>query len=173
MIELPRQILRSYSLTTRRIVQKQGFHSSFQRHANEYLQRCIEDGNIVFANRISAIDGLGDDYAKLDLSIVLDPAKGHSDFIGPGEGIYSFMEHQEYLMRLVKDECALIEVSPTPNGTHTYDLPQSMKRSKSVTRTRKDSYSALLLANWCLHLYVSSQEVPKSKNQNTFRPILI
>ena len=173
MVALPRQIMRSYSRTQNRIVQKQGFHATFQRHANEFLQRCIEDKAIVFANKISAVDNLGDEYSKLDLSMILDDVRGHKEFIGPGEGIYSFMDHQDYLMKLVKDECSLIEVSATTLGNHTYDLPQSLKRSRSSTRTRKDSYSALLLANWCIYLYLASQEAPKQKNTNTFKPIMV
>lgn len=173
MLVLPKQISQKYSLAARRIVQKQGFHSSFQRHANEYLQRCFEDKNVLFAGNISSVDGLGDEYSKLDLSIILDKKRGHTDFNEVDNNIYAFMEEQEKYMKMVKDECALIEVSATSLGNHSYDLPQSLKRSNSPNRTRKDSYSALLLANWCLKLYLESRNAPKRGNTNTFKPIII
>lgn len=174
MSVLPQQILKSYNKDNRRIVQKQGFHSGFQRAANEYLVTCIENKTIGFGSPIGSIEGLGEIMAKTDLSVILDPKRGHESFNDPNEGgIYVFMEDQARFIRLVKDECSLIEVSVTLLGTNSYDLPANIKRSKSANRTRKDSYSALLLANWCLNLYLKSKEMPKVDTNNTFRPIMI
>lgn len=171
---LPKQILQSYNLTNKRIVQKQGFHSGFQRAANEYLQACIESNNIVFAGKIAPVEGLSDVLSKLDLSVILDPHKGHSRLNDPKEGgLWVFIEDQERLIREVKNECSLIEISQSALGTVSYDLPQNLKRSRSANRPRKDSYSALLLANWCLNLFLKSREMPKDNIQNTFMPILL
>jgi len=171
---LPSQILRSYNFDNKRIVQKQGFHSAFQRAANEYLQTCIENRSIIFGSEISGMDGLGESLSKLDFSILLDKNKGHSEYNDPKDGgVFLLMEDQARLIRLVKDECSLIEVGVSPLGTNSYDLPPNIKRAKSANRARKDSYSALLLANWCLRLYLKSREMPKQDNTGTFRPILI
>lgn len=171
---LPQQILRSYNFDNKRIVQKQGFHSAFQRSANEYLVSCVEHGNIAFAGTIETVDGLGEALSKTDLSLLLDIKKGHSSFNDPNEGgIYVFMEEQGRLIKQVKDECTLIEITTSALGTVGYDLPPNLKRSKSANRARKDSYSALLLANWCTHLYLLSKEMPKENISTTFKPILI
>lgn len=176
---LPAQIKKSYSLTARRIVQKQSFNSVFQRYANEYLQACIEYQNIQFAGKIETVDGLGESLAETDLSIILgkygvggDVSKeAHAEF--KGVGIYEFMEMQGTAIDLTKNECALIEVGVTDQGLMTFKLPQAMKRSKSTDRARKDGYSALLVANWGLRLYLASQNVVKEESNNTFTPVMI
>lgn len=172
---LPRQIRNSYNLTNKRIVQKQGFHSAFQRAANEYLVMCIEQKKIIFAGNVQAIDGLGEKMSKYDISILLDSQKGHSAFNDPKNGgIFVFMDYQSHKMKLVKDECVLIEITLTPTGSITYDLPSNLRTSrKNANRPRKDSYSAMFLTNWALNLYVKSKSVEKVEYQNTFAPLLI
>ena len=173
MSELPKQIKKSYNREIRRIVQKQAFHSPFQRAANEYLKGCIDYGNIMFASKIQFVDNLGNSLANnYNLDLILG-SNGHKNFVQSDVNIYEFMEEQGSLVDLTKNECALIELSSTSLGNQSWDLPQSMKRSKSSNRPRKDNYSSLLLANWCLKLYLASIEVPKSEFSNTFTPILV
>lgn len=174
MSVLPGQIIKSYNFGNKRIVQKQGFHSGFQRAANEYLQACIESGNIGFASFISALEDSEAlvRQAKSHVEIIINPHNGHASFSEKDSNIFTFVDDQESLIKLTKDECALIELGSTTLGTQSWDLPQNLKRSKSPDRARKDNYSALLLANWCVHLYLQSKEVPKTTIQNTFRPIL-
>lgn len=172
--ELIPQIKRSYNREARRIVQKQPFGGTFQRAANEYLQACIDYKNIWFAGKVQFVDGLGDSMAKGNENLlILDRQKGHSQFIRENVGVYEFMEYQGSLIDLTQKECSLIEVSSSEFGNQSWSLPQSMKRSKSASRQRKDNYSSLLLANWCVKLYIASQEYSGPKQTHTFTPVLV
>lgn len=174
MSEIPKQIKKSYNKQAGRIVQKQAFHSAFQRAANEYLQACIDYKNIWFAGKIQFVDGLGDSLGKVHGGLsILDPKTGHTEFRTKNVGIYEFMEFQGELIDLTKKECSLVEVSSSELGNQSWSLPQAMKRSKSANRVRKDNYSALLLANWCLKMYLASQEQQTVEVYNTFEPILV
>jgi hypothetical protein len=163
-LEIPKQVAKSYNLAAKRIVQKQSFTSSWQRTACEYLQACIDYKNILFAGKAVAVDGAVEELRKIKLQIVND----HPSFNKPNEGMLSFIENQDYLIDLTKAECALIEVTSTPTGGQSFDLPTTMRRSTSPTRARKDSFSSLLLANWALRVYLESQNSPKEEAFNTF-----
>ena len=174
MSQLAQQIKKSYNREARRIVQKQSFHSAFQRAANEYLQACVDYKNIWFASKIQFVDGLGDRLGKsyADL-MILNPKTGHATFAKDNVGIYEFMELQGSLVDLTKKECSLVEVNSSELGNQSWSLPQSMKRSKSASRVRKDNYSSLLLANWCLKNYLASHEVTNAPVYSTFEPRLV
>jgi hypothetical protein len=63
------------------------------------------------------------------------------------------IDEQDYLIKLVKDECALIEIKSTVQGTQSFDIPQHLRRDKSPARARKDSYTSLMLGNWACKSY--------------------
>lgn len=165
------QIRRSYNLTTNRIVQKQVFHSDFQRAANEYLKVCIDFRKIIFA-------GLGKAVPNM-LSFMVDQDIGNIYRIHPAfatekeEGtIAQFLDYQDHMMDLVKKECARIEPKLSPLGNMTFDMPQNMKRTKGVNRPRKDNYSALFLSVWAFKLFTESQSMPDTSGDNYFIPRL-
>jgi hypothetical protein len=160
--EIPKQIAQSYNLQARRIVHKQSFTSAWQRMACEHLQACIDYKNILFAGKAGAVDGLGDELAHSRPSIM----DNHPDFLE--EGIHYFIERQDFLIDLTKRECALIEVTSNPSGGQSFDLPASMRRTTSKTRAKKDNFSSLVLANWCLRMYLDSQSLPKEEEYSTF-----
>lgn len=160
--EVPQQIAKSYNFQAKRIVHKQSFTSAWQRMACEYLQACIDYKNILFAGKASAVDGLGDEMARFRPSVM----DSHPDF--KDEGVHYFIERQDFLIDLTKKECALIEVTSSPSGGQSFDLPASMKRTTSKTRARKDNFSSLLLANWGLRMYLESQSLPKDETPTTF-----
>ena len=56
-----------------------------------------------------------------------------------------FVEHQEDMIELTKVECSLIQITTSPQGTQTFDLPPVLKRQTGPEKARKDSYSALIL----------------------------
>lgn len=159
---LPKQIKKSYNLESKQIVQKQMFSSSFLRSANEYLQACFDFQNILFAGRIKSVDG-AIDHVLDELPQII---KDHEEF--KDLSVLEFLELQDSLMDLVKKECALIEVKASNLGTLSYDLPSTVKRSKNKNRPRKDSYSALLLANWGLRLYLDSLNYEEENVATTF-----
>jgi len=174
MSDLAKQIQKSYNKEGRRIVQKQAFHSAFQRAANEYLQACIDYKNIWFAGKAQFVDGLGERMAHGNENLlVLDPKNGHSMLGKDDVGIFEFIELQGSLIDLTRKECSLVEVNSSELGNQSWSLPQAMKRSKSANRVRKDNYSSLLLANWCVKLYLASKEQPKGQLYNTFEPQLV
>jgi hypothetical protein len=89
-----------------------------------------------------------------------------------GAKIIDFIEHQKDMMDLTKAECALIQPSSTANGTQTFDLPSNLKSQKGPDRARKDSYSALILANWMMNVYYDMMQVPEEK-PFSFTPMFI
>jgi intein/homing endonuclease len=165
--DISKQVAKSYNLQARRIVHKQGFSSSWQRMAAEYLQACIDYKNILFAGKAGAVDGLADEMSRFRPNI-LDTHPYFKDSNGNSESVYSFIEHQDFLIDLTKKECALIEVTSTPSGGQSFDLPSSMKRSTSKTRAKKDNFSSLMLANWCLRVYLESKALPVENSSETF-----
>lgn len=164
--EIANQISKSYSRQSNRIVQKQSFHTAFQKAANDHLQTCINFGNIVFAGKALAVEGLSNSLSEKDIMNVNEHPEfrttdgDESDEDGRKASMYEFIQNQDNMMDLVKRECAMIEMKTTILGTVQYDIPQQFKRSKNPNRPRKDNYSALLLANWALKLYLESGNVP-------------
>lgn len=166
--EISTQIAKSYNKQARRIVQKQSFHTAFQKAANEHLQNCIDFKNIYFASKALSVKDLSSSMAQQD---VMDMHKIHPHFSdknadaeaeeeGDNGSMYEFIQYQDNMMDMVKKECALIEMKSTVLGSVQYDIPQQFKRSKNPNRPRRDSFSALLLSNWALKLYLESQTLP-------------
>jgi hypothetical protein len=91
---------------------------------------------------------------------------------GSGAKMIDFIEHQKDMIDLTKAECALIQPSTTANGTQTFDLPPNLKGQKGPDRARKDSYSALILANWMMNVYYDMMKVNVQKPL-TFTPMFI
>lgn len=170
--EIVKQIKKSYNLNQKRIVQPQNFHSTFQNAAVDHLQACIDFENIVFAGKSLAVDGQADAMSQQDIG---DIHKTHKQFASEKDGnpIYDFIERQDYLIDLTKYECSLIIVTVSSLGSRGFDLPTAYKKSKSVTRHRKDNYSSLMLANWALKLYLEMKELPDEEDFGTFVPTLV
>lgn len=151
--EIPAQIRRNYNKTAGRIVQKQPFSSAFQKAANEYLQASFDHKGMIFAAKIAANSGMASKYCNVDLSML----NGHEELgdMTPSQ----FIDNQDFLLDLTRAECAMIQVRQTALGTQNWDLAQSVRRTTGNLRVRKDSYSALLLCNWCVKMYVSAMEM--------------
>jgi len=158
--ELPKQIRQGYNLTMGRIVHKQPFTSGFLRAANEYLQACFDHKGIMFAGKIGANDGAASSASGLDISMLDSHESFLSDTDGGGKRPMTpteFIEEQDRLLDLTRKECATIQNKISSLGSVSFDLPASLKKSTGATKARKDSYSALLLANWGLRQYLASQ----------------
>jgi len=168
--DLVSDIQRGYNKTDGAIVQKQYFHSTFQKAANEYMQTCFNRRMLLFAAK-----GLPSESAMTKMRNQSDSVRyileNHPDFAenGIAGDIDDFIGQQDVLLDLVKKECALIEVKVSSLGTTTFDLPSHMKKqSKSKMRIRRDSYSALFLGNWALKLYLESQERPQEEDAGSY-----
>jgi hypothetical protein len=83
-----------------------------------------------------------------------------------------FVEHQYEMMDYTKGQCALIEVKTSPQGTQTFDLPLTLKRTTGPGKARKDCYSALILGNWMIKIYYDVTNF-KQEQVNSFVPMFI
>jgi hypothetical protein len=171
--EVPAQIRKSYNKTAGRILQKQPFSSAFQRAANEYLQACFDHRRIIFGGKIGANDG---SVISNALNVDLEDLQSHADLIDTESKTLSntaFIELQDRLLDLTRKECAMIHVKSTELGTMTFGLNQQAKRTSGPQKQRKDSYSALLLCNWAVHLYVKSLEIEVQTGPQDFPYVLV
>ncbi len=188
--ETVRAVQRSYNpdSSLRRIVHNQYFSSSIIKAGNDHLRACFEQKTVMFASKAASVDGAVEqlcqsdilgihnrhpEYHDADMVVTDDP---YDDRVRKGEStssMHEFVIYQDAMIELVKTECALIEVSASPLGHLTFDLPHHMTRNrKNVNRPRKDNYSALWLAAWGMKVYVASQELPPVED-TTFEPVMI
>jgi len=147
-----------YSLAERKICQAQWFSSSWLKLANERLAACFDHRSIKFAS--AAMDKKFEELMHLDLDIEHLIYDQESKSLKDTAKKADFIDHQAEMINLVKSETALIEVKSTDNGTLTFTLPQSIKRDTSPTRSRRDSYTALLLGCWGLKCYFDMMDEP-------------
>lgn len=161
------EIQRSYNKVENRIVQKQFFHSAFQRAGNEYLQACFNRRTILFPAKI--VDNPGQmEKARLYRPEIVNTHPMFQSRMTSDDGKVTeygdhedFIEHQDIMTDLVKKECALIQMNASTLGNVSYDLPQHIKRNnQNRSRMRKDSWAALFLGNWALKLYLEAQQRP-------------
>ena len=84
-----------------------------------------------------------------------------------------FLEHQYDMINYTKNQCALIQVTSTPQGTQTFGLPLNLRRQTGSWCARKDSYSALILGNWMIKTYYDMMNVEENPVASTFTPVFI
>lgn len=151
-----------YNLTNQRICYSQLFEGQWIRVANEHLQGCIENKRIMFAST----PGENDFYLQMKSKIPIETLEFADEMPdNRNERLRDFIEHQPFLIKLTKTECALIEVSTSPQGKQTFDLPRNLKGSNSPDRPRKDSYTVLLLNNWAIKCYFDLMGAEAKKRQ--------
>ena len=163
-----------YNLSDRKICILRKPTSGWIRRANEHLQSCFDHRKVWFASR--AVD---DDYhAQRAKRIPIKQLKflRNSDADASQDKaakMIDFIEHQYDMINLTKTECALIQIKTSPQGTQTFDLPQSLKRQGGPDKARKDSYSAFVLGSWMVKSYYDMLNVEEMKVQNTFVPMFL
>lgn len=175
--ETVRQVKNSYNpdSSVRRIVHNQYFSSSIIKAGNDHLRACFEQKTIQFASHAQSVPHAVERLCQADVMGIHNshPAFHDADLQG-SSSMYDFVTNQDGLIELVKKECALIEVSSTPLGHLTFNLPHHMTRSrKNPDRPRKDSYSALWLAAWGLKILLAVYEAPDEESDDIFAPRLI
>jgi len=162
-----------YNLETHNICYLRKPTSQWIRRANELLQSNFDHKRIWFGSR--AIDDNYNEqrrkkipiekinFLRTSLSIAQNnPAK-----------MIDFVEHQFDMMNLIKNQCALIQITSSASGTQSFDLPSNLKRQTGPDKARKDSYSALVLGNWMVKLYYDIIESEGTKAFQTFTPMFI
>jgi hypothetical protein len=170
LVEELKKAKRGYNKQIGRIVFNQYFTTDFIRKGNEWLQGCIDYKKIWFGGSIkgnktafSAVENI-----DLDVSKIIDMSNFDQDETPLGY----FIDRQEVLIKQTKYQCAAIEVKTSIRGTQSFDLPDIMKRDNTPSRMRRDSYTALMLACWCMKCYHDICQAPE-QSYETFTPILV
>jgi len=146
--------------------------SAWIRVANESLQGAFDHKRILFAGM-----AMDDEYyqqikSKPDISNIVFLREDELHETSNDSRVIDFLEVQKDNVELTKTECALIEVSTSPQGSQTFDLPLQLKKTSGPNKARKDSYTALVLANWMMDIYFDMENF-KEDSQATFVPELI
>lgn len=147
--------------------------SNWIRQANELLQANFDHQRLYFGSR--AID---DNYTRqkkksIDIQNIKFLRSAEDTKQSPAAKMIDFIEHQSDMINLTKNECALIQITTTAQGTQTFDLPANLRRQTGPDKARKDSYSALVLANWMSKIYFDSQNCQVEDVIETFEPTFI
>lgn len=163
-----------YNLKDKRICVLRKPSSDWIRKANELLQANFDHKRIAFGSR-----PLDESYHKqikkqipIDSLLFMPNQKEILKNSGTGR-IIDFLDHQYDMVNYTKNQCALIQVSSSPQGSQTFGLPNNLKRQSGPNKTRKDSYSALVLGNWMIKTYYDFMHVEQSQVDYTFTPIMI
>jgi hypothetical protein len=162
-----------YDLDKKVICHLQKPSSAWIRRANELLQANFDHKKIWFGSR--AVD---DSYTQqTNKKIPIQKLKFLKTVVGEDRQnskalMIDFVEHQSDMINLTKNECALIQITTSPQGTQTFDLPANLRRQSGPDKARKDSYSALVLGNWMVKIYYDMKEV-KEESFDTFEPMFI
>lgn len=148
--------------------------SDWIRRANELLQANFDHKRIWFGSR-AVEESYHKQRAKkipinkLKFVRLSDDEQKQS---GPAKMI-DFIEHQYDMITMTKNQCALIQITTSPQGTQTFGLPIELRRQSGPDKARKDSYSALILGSWMVKVFHDMQNIKKENVTSTFAPMFI
>ena len=143
--------------------------SGWIRYGNELLQSNFDHRKILFG--AEAIDN--DFTAQKSKNIPIKTLKfirDQEDSQSMDAKMVDFVDHQADMIELVKAQCSLIMPTTTANGHQSFDLPPELKKQTGAEKTRKDSYSCLVLGNWMTKIYFDMNEVKVEVATSTFTP---
>lgn len=164
----------AYNLKERKICVLRKPSSDWIRRANELLQANFDHKKIWFGSR--PLDENYHKQIKKDIPINNLIFMPNQKELLKGSGsskIIDFIDHQYDMVNYTKNQCALIQVSASPQGTQTFGLPPSLRRQSGPNKTRKDSYSAFVLGNWMIKTYYDFMDVESSPTESTFIPYMV
>jgi len=147
--------------------------SGWIRQANELLQANFDHRRVMFASQAINEQYVAQKNKSIPIEEIMFLRSKDVEKQSSGAKQIYFIEHQSDMMSLTKNECALIQITSTAQGTQTFDLPSNLRRQTGPDKARKDSYSALLLANWMTKIYFDSKKQPKSNIIETFEPMFV
>lgn len=160
-----RNVKNQYNLSSRRICFKHVFHQDSVRRINEQLQTWIDRSKIIFAARLEP----STDYQeaiKAGIPYPFDEEDLKTE--GKDKFVYGLVQTQDDWIRQVQKQCSLIEISVSPLGKQTFDLPQMLKRDTSVRRCRKDNYTSLMLGIEGAQAYFNINKTPQINKSASF-----
>ena len=155
-----------HNLEEKRICIQRKPSSNFIRQGNELLQAAIDHKKIMFASAAS-----DEEFERqIKLPIPVKELKFLRDNMTLAPTTVDFIENLKDNIEATKTQCALIEVTSTPQGTQSFDLPLNLKRQRGANKARRDSYTALMLGNWGVSIYRDMNSLPAEQIQTTFTP---
>jgi hypothetical protein len=166
-----RGLKRQYNKSDRTFVFLRKPSSKWIRYANELLQASFDHKKMYFAG-----SAMNEDYHRQrKAKIPIKDLKFINNYKESSEQakMIDFVEHQKDMIDLMKVECAMIEVNSSSQGTQSFDLPLNLRKQKGADKARKDSYSALILGNWMMHVFYDMMDEKIMDNQGTFTPMFI
>ena len=158
-----------YNSAEKRICIQRKPSSNFIRQGNELLQAAIDHKRIWFAG--AAVDEEFERQIKLPVPV--ESIKFLRDNTTANPNVVDFVENLKANIEMTKTQCALIEVTSTPQGTQTFDLPANLKKQRGANKARRYSFTALMLGNWGVSIYKDMLSMPTQNVQSTFTPFLI
>ena len=168
------QAKNQYNIKDKRICVLRKATSDWIRRANELLQANFDHKRISFGCR--ALDESYHQQVKAKVPIdnltFLPNQKEVLKNAGASK-IIDFLDHQYDMVNYTKNQCALIQVSSSTQGTQTFGLPSNLRRQTGPGKTRKDSYSALVLGNWMIKTYYDFTMAKADPTAATFAPMMI
>jgi uncharacterized protein (DUF2225 family) len=162
-----------YNINDKRICILRKPTSQWIRQANELLQSNLDHKKVWFASRATDSDFRN----QINKNIPVDKLKFFSETLDQGystkkEKMIDFVEHQFNMMNYTKEQLSLIQLTTSTQGTATFGLPQNLKRQTGPGKTRKDSYSAMVLGNWMIKIYYDMLGAQQEEVTTTFTPMM-
>ena len=165
---------REYNLDNKTICYLRKPTSQWIRRANELLQANFDHRKILFASR--AINDAYNEQRRKKIpidKIQFLRTSMNTEKETSAAKMIDFVEHQFDMLNLTKTECALIQITSSPSGNQSFDLPSNLRRQTGPEKTRKDSYSSLILGNWMIKLYYDMMDSKEERVVSTFTPMFI
>ena len=147
--------------------------SNWIRQANELLQANFDHRRIYFGSRAIDENFRSQTKRRIGISDLKFVNTSESEKENEEAKMIDFIEHLSDMILLTKTECALIQITTSAQGMQNFDLPPNLKRKTGPDKPRKDSYSALVLANWFVKIYFDMQAVQIDDSLDTFTPMFI
>jgi hypothetical protein len=160
-----------YNIESKKICILRKPSSQWIRSANQMLQASFDHKKIWFAG--AALD---DDYTRQKSAKIPIDEITFSKYNEEGDADakqIDLIEHLKDTIDATKVQCALIQLSTTSNGGQSFDLPYNLKKQRNADKARKDSYSALVLGNWAMNIYLDMMAAPEISTQTTFTPMFV
>lgn len=170
-----RELKKQYNKNTRSFVFLRKPTSQWIRFANELLQASFDHKRMLFAAAAMDEEFKFQRQAKIPIDKIefLSEAEVVDKNISGSAKMIDLVEFQRDIMDIIKTQCALIEVSSSPTGHQTFDLPLNLRKQTGPSKARKDSYSTLVLGNWMMHVFYDMIESKDIGPMQTFTPMLI
>jgi hypothetical protein len=160
---------KNYNKHDQKIVFTQYMTVDYHVKANEWLQACISYKKIWFGGSIKANPDAFDRAINVKINnnlIDIEKLDSGETFMG------YFIDNQEYLIKQTQYQCAAIEVKVSSKGVQSFDLPLIIKRDRSPTKMRRDSFTSLVLATWAMKCYGDILNTNIQTYAATFEPMM-